>query len=172
MKHPLYIWFHEICWYLVTFLHLTSWGSLISFLILSLSDSGLRDMLASLNEVKPLPFWVFSLFFKILFIYLREIESMTRRGAEGETDSPLNADPDSGLNPRTLIRRPEPKADASLTEPPRCPCIFFLEGCYCFFFLIYHLQDHRTIEGEVQRFPTYTLHPHTHSLPHSLIPSL
>ena len=41
--------------------------------------------------------------------------------AQGEADSPLSREPDSGLNPRTLRSQPEWKADAQLDEPPRCP---------------------------------------------------
>ena len=41
------------------------------------------------------------------------------RGDE-ETDSPLSREPNMGLDPRTSVSRPEPKADAQLTEPPRC----------------------------------------------------
>ena len=45
------------------------------------------------------------IFKKILFIYLRERvrENISRgRGAEGEADSSLSREPDSGLDPRTL----------------------------------------------------------------------
>ena len=42
-------------------------------------------------------------------------------GAEGEGD----AEPDSGLDPRTLGSRPEPEADICLTEPPRGPEGYF-----------------------------------------------
>ena len=51
---------------------------------------------------------------KIVFIYLRERESMNSGAeAEGEEKSsfPLSQEPDAGLDPRTLRSRPEPKAD-------------------------------------------------------------
>jgi len=48
---------------------------------------------------------LFSFFFKILFIYLRERmrerESMRGGGSEGEADSPLSGGPDVGLDPGT-----------------------------------------------------------------------
>ena len=44
---------------------------------------------------------------------------------EREADSPLSREPDIGLDPRTPGSLAEPKADASLTEPPRCPNIFY-----------------------------------------------
>ena len=49
-------------------------------------------------------------------------------GGEGEreADSYPNREPDGELNPRTLGSQPEPKADASLTEPPRRPQNNFL----------------------------------------------
>ena len=70
-----------------------------------------------------------SLFLKILFIYLREIEK--RRGeqgeeGEGEAESPLSREPDAGLDPRTLGPRLELKADAQPSEPLRHPNSCFL----------------------------------------------
>ena len=67
-------------------------------------------------------------FQKILFIYLTEREREHKQGewqaeGEGETDSSLSRKPDMGLHPRTLRSWPEPKADASPTEPRRCPSI-------------------------------------------------
>ena len=64
------------------------------------------------------------LIFKKKFIYLFERERAQAGGAaeeegEGEGDSPLSKDPDAGLDPRTPGSRPELKADAPLTEPPR-----------------------------------------------------
>ena len=44
-------------------------------------------------------------FFKILFMYLRERKKQQSRGwaeGEGEADSLLSREPDSGLNPKTL----------------------------------------------------------------------
>ena len=64
------------------------------------------------------------------FIYLfdreRKWENTSRCGgggqqAEGEADCPLSREPHAELDPRTLRSLPELKADASLTEPPRCP---------------------------------------------------
>ena len=40
---------------------------------------------------------------------------------KGDTDSPLSWEPDAGLDSRTPESRPEPKADAQPTEPPRHP---------------------------------------------------
>jgi len=42
------------------------------------------------------------------------------RQAEGEADSMLSREPNAGLDPRTPGSRPELKAEAHLTEPPRC----------------------------------------------------
>ena len=58
------------------------------------------------------------------FIYLFERErARERSGEEGQADSPLNMEPnmglDMGLGPRILRSPPEPKAHAQLTEPPR-----------------------------------------------------
>ena len=85
--------------------------------------------------------------FKIyLFIHLTEKESKSahKQGegqAEGEGDSSLSREPDKGLAPRTPGSRPEPKAGAQPTEPPRPPCysafnISFNIGYSFFFFLI------------------------------------
>ena len=73
----------------------------------------------------------FNHFFKDL-IYLREstwdrakstngeeVESQEGGQREREKQAPPNREPDVGLNPRTPRSWPEPKADASLTEPPR-----------------------------------------------------
>ena len=56
-------------------------------------------------------------FFKILFIYLTEIETASGRGnrsrGSGRGRSRLIAgEPDVGLDPITLGSRPEPKAEA------------------------------------------------------------
>ena len=56
-------------------------------------------------------------FFKILFIYLTEIETANKRGnisrGSGRGRSRLVAEePDVGLDPTTPGSRPEPKADA------------------------------------------------------------
>jgi len=40
---------------------------------------------------------------------------------EGEAGSPQSREPSIGLDPRTPGSRPEPKADAQPTKPPRCP---------------------------------------------------
>ena len=93
-----------------------------------------------LQEIAP-KVWVdqsltFSFFFfKILFIYLRwgerererEHISGGGRGTEGkgEAGSMLSREPNVGLDPRTPRSWPEPKADALLTEPPRCPAYNF-----------------------------------------------
>ena len=42
-----------------------------------------------------------------------------RAEGEGEADSFLSREPDTRLDPRGL--HPEPKGNAQLTEPPRCP---------------------------------------------------
>jgi len=62
---------------------------------------------------------MWNLFFKILFIYLRE--SMSGGGVEGEAGSPPSREPDAGLDPKTPRSWPEPKADAQPTEPRRHP---------------------------------------------------
>ena len=46
--------------------------------------------------------------------------SRGERQREKQT-SPLSREPNVGLDPRSLGSGPEPKADASPTEPPRCP---------------------------------------------------
>ena len=56
----------------------------------------------------------------------RETENhrITDRDAEAEAGSRLPAStqsPTRGLNSRTERSCPEPKSDAPLTEPPRCP---------------------------------------------------
>ena len=56
-------------------------------------------------------------FLKILFIYLREIETASERGntsrgsGRGEAGFPLSKEPDSGLDPRIVGSRPDLKAD-------------------------------------------------------------
>jgi len=63
-------------------------------------------------------------FFKILFIYLFDRKTAQGGGAaegEGKAGSPLHREPDVGLDPKTPGPRPEPKADAQPTKPPRCP---------------------------------------------------
>ena len=56
----------------------------------------------------------------------------TERDEEGEAGSPLSREPNVGLDPRTLGSWPEPKADTSPTEPPRCPTIFFFYRLFLF----------------------------------------
>jgi len=59
-----------------------------------------------------------------LFIYLtHRVRAQVGRaaGAEGEAGSLLSKEPDAGLDPRTPGPRPEPKAAAQPTEPPRRP---------------------------------------------------
>ena len=68
----------------------------------------------------------FYFFFKILFIYLTEIETASERGntsrGSGRGRSRLIAEqPDVGLNPITLGSRPEPKADAQPLCHPGAP---------------------------------------------------
>ena len=41
--------------------------------------------------------------------------------AVGEAGSPLSREPNARTQSGTLRSRAEPKADVSLTEPPRCP---------------------------------------------------
>ena len=62
------------------------------------------------------------------FVYLTYRKRMHKQGeqeaegeGQGEAGSPLSREPDAGLNPRTLGSWPEPKANAELIEPPRCP---------------------------------------------------
>ena len=45
-----------------------------------------------------------------------DTESEAAPGFEPSAESPM-----WGSNSRTARSRPEPKSDASLTEPPRCP---------------------------------------------------
>ena len=56
-----------------------------------------------------------------LFERERESTSWEVGRGRGEADSPLSRKPDVVLNPRTLRSWPEPKADASLTEPHSHP---------------------------------------------------
>jgi len=44
-------------------------------------------------------------------------------GSEGKADFPPSREPDEGLDPGTPGSRPEPKAVAQPTEPPRHPAI-------------------------------------------------
>ena len=69
-------------------------------------------------------------FFKCLFIFYTERQSMSRGGAEREGDTESEAAPGSelsaqsptrGSNPRAARSRPEPKSDAQPAEPPRRP---------------------------------------------------
>ena len=56
------------------------------------------------------------------FIWKRlRTRDITEGERKGETDSLLSVMSHAGLNPRTLRSWLEPKADAWLTEPPRCP---------------------------------------------------
>ena len=50
--------------------------------------------------------------------------SRGRGRGEGEGDSSESRELDVGLDPRNPGHRPETKADASPTEPPKCPSIF------------------------------------------------
>ena len=52
------------------------------------------------------------LFFKTLFIYLREREHQQGEQEKEKQTPPLSREPNSGLNPRTLGSWPEPKAEA------------------------------------------------------------
>jgi len=54
-----------------------------------------------------------------------------KEGGKGEAGFPLSREPNAGLDPRTLGSRPEPKADAQPTEPPRrsSKVIFNFGGC-------------------------------------------
>ena len=49
---------------------------------------------------------------------MRDREREKQRHRQREKQAPCR-EPDAGLNPRTPGSRPEPKADASTTEPPR-----------------------------------------------------
>ena len=67
----------------------------------------------------------------MFILFLRERQSASRAGAqrERETQNPKQApgselraeSPKLGSNSRTMRSRPELKADAQPTEPPRCP---------------------------------------------------
>ena len=60
---------------------------------------------------------------------MRKREHEWRGRTEGQVESPLDMEPDSGfhlglevgLNPRTLRSQPEPRSDVQLTEPSRHP---------------------------------------------------
>jgi len=70
-------------------------------------------------------------FLKTLFTCLTERKREHKKGGqqaegEGEADSPPSQKPAMGLHPRTPGSRPEPKADAQLTEAPRRP----LQYCF------------------------------------------
>ena len=66
--------------------------------------------------------------FKI-FIYLRENTNRVRgrRRERNRLPAEQGAPWDAGLDPRTPGSWPEPKADASLTEPPRGPSLNTLD---------------------------------------------
>ena len=51
---------------------------------------------------------------------------------EGEADSLLSREPNIGLGPRTVRSRPELKADAQLTESPKCPNLLIVFYFCCF----------------------------------------
>ena len=51
-------------------------------------------------------------FLKRFYLFDRESTAGEAAEAEGEADSPLSKEPDTGLHPGILRSRPEPKADA------------------------------------------------------------
>ena len=68
------------------------------------------------------------LFFKrfYLFIERERAQAWGEVEGEGEADSLLSREPDTGLDPRTPGSRPEPKVDVQSTELLRRPCSFVL----------------------------------------------
>ena len=99
----------------------------------------------------------FKIFFSFFFfnLFLRQRESMSRRGAEREREtqnlkqapgSELSAQsPMQGSNSQTVRWWHEPKSDAQPTEPPRCPLviIFNVKGL----FMIYRCGKYVTNSG-------------------------
>ena len=85
----------------------------------------------------------FFFYFKILFTYLRDTDSIRehRWGGEGEAGSPLSRETDAGLDPRSLGSGPE--------HPPRRPVDTFL----------------MSLRPEVE------LYPPQHSLPPPVLPN-
>ena len=69
------------------------------------------------------------MFFKILFVYSRETQRERQTHRQRGKQAPCR-DPDVGLNPRTQVSRPEPKADAQLLNHPGVPVSGEL-GCIC-----------------------------------------
>ena len=58
-------------------------------------------------------FFSFSFFFSFFFLEKRErAQAGGVAEGEGEADSPLNREPNAGLDPRTSGSQPEPKAEA------------------------------------------------------------
>ena len=82
------------------------------------SDTGAQSSFSS-----PLSLNFTGYFFKIIFIYLRERESMCEWGVEeeGQADLPLSTELDGRLNPMTPRPQPKPKSRA------RCPADNFLK---------------------------------------------
>ena len=113
--------------------------------------------------------WCYCFFFKKVFFndysfFERDRQSISRGGAERETEtqnpkqapgSELSAQsPTRGSNPQTVRSGPEPKSDAQPTEPPRRP------QCYCFLDIAFQASVH-----------LYVLFL-KHSLPRGSLPSL
>ena len=71
-----------------------------------------------------------------------------------EAGFPPSREPDVGLDPRTLGSRPELKADASLTEPPRCPSKVHFS--FCFPCLWSHVMKEDAV-GNVKEVAAYVL---------------
>ena len=68
-------------------------------------------------------FWARAYFFKVLFIFGRELlragEGQRERGTEDLKRAPHW---EQGWNPLTVRSWPKPKSDARTAEPPTCPC--------------------------------------------------
>ena len=55
-----------------------------------------------------------------IYLFMKGTEKEGQRHRQREKQDPFRG-PDAGLDPRSTGSCPEPKADNSTTEPPRCP---------------------------------------------------
>ena len=101
----------------------SSWGPLWHLFLSSRSQE--------LHQPEDRMCIIYYYFFRLYsFIWEWERESMFIRAwwggaeGEGEADSPLNREPNTGLDPRTSRSLPEPKTDAQPTELPSSLALF------------------------------------------------
>ena len=76
------------------------------------------------------------MFFKILFMYSWETQRERQRHRQREKQPPWG-EPEVGLDPRTLVSQPKPKADAQPLSHPGAPVIAIIikanHGAVCMY---------------------------------------